>query len=249
MNLLFIIFFSFLVPATVLGAVELTIYDDGRSCPASCDSHVVFHDSLNGSKSAHAPDSKAPNFEACILNSECEICFDDDGVECLTTMYRGSGPGRDTFDLTPSFYEEWCRKGDIPSRLGMKCMELGRMASRLDGRVNCIKERGHSKCQAMMKQALEAKELDEQSYAECLRLGQEAFNNDRPSSNKRFHNCAYEFESNGGPNSNGVTWRKLLPAACREGTFVGRDGLDCCSGNTFVDAVLGIECRIFYPRL
>ncbi len=32
--------------AALAGDAKLTIYDDGLSCPASCDSHVVFHPSL-----------------------------------------------------------------------------------------------------------------------------------------------------------------------------------------------------------
>jgi hypothetical protein len=48
-------------------------------------------------------------------------------------------------------------------------------------------------------------------------------------------------------NNNGTVNASLLPAACRDGTFVGRDGLDCCSGSVLHDGPLGTECRDFYP--
>src|SRR5687767_14716582 len=43
-----------------------------------------------------------------------------------------------------------------------------------------------------------------------------------------------------------VTWKKLLPGVCRPGTFVGRNGLDCCSRNLSADGPLGAECIRFY---
>ena len=39
--------------------IKLTIYDDGKSCPAGCDAHVVFHQSMNGTELAHALGSSA----------------------------------------------------------------------------------------------------------------------------------------------------------------------------------------------
>ena len=38
-------------------AMRLTMYDDGRSCPANCDAHVVFHSDDNGTPNAHLPGS------------------------------------------------------------------------------------------------------------------------------------------------------------------------------------------------
>ena len=240
-----LVFLLALSPSVLFG-VELTIYDDGRSCPSGCDSHVVFHSSTNGTVFAHKLGSVPPNFETCILDTKCEICFEEEPNQCLVTMYRGSGPGRNTFDLTPAFYEKWCKKEGIPKLLSSKCAELKRTASKLDGRINCIKNQNHELCATMMQAVIKAKEDDTPIYQQCLELGQRKFNKDKPDNKKRKHNCAYEFESNGGPNSSGLKWHKLLPAACRENTFVGRDGLDCCSGSKFVDAALGIECRIYY---
>lgn len=83
------------------------------------------------------------------------------------------------------------------------------------------------------------------SGQECRRLRDDVFNRDRPPAQQRTHGCAYEMVGTG-RNSQGRTWKRLLPAACRDGTFVGRDGLDCCSGNPFADGALGVECRHFY---
>ena len=240
----FLIFMSLGVSA----APKLTIYDDGRSCPENCDSHVVVHRSLNGTKYVRSPDSDQNNPIACKLNTACEICFDDNGKECLITMYRGSGPGKKTFDLTPAFYQEWCVKEDIPTALKAKCAALKQVERKFDGRVNCIKEPGHSLCTNLINAAVSARSIDVPKYQQCLDNGQDAYNHDKPPAEKRQHNCAYEFESNGGPNSRGLRWKKLLPGVCREGTFVGRDGLDCCSGVQLADAAFGLECISFYPK-
>ena len=229
--------------------VKLTIYDDGKSCPSHCDAHVVFKSDLNGTKYAHKPSASNQAFAKCQLNQQCEICFDDEAQECLVTMYRGSGPGENTFDLTPKFYEQWCVKSDIPALLASKCADLTRTASTLSGRVNCIKHPEQTQCLALMLAAKQAREADLILYNQCKLEGQKQFNKGKSSASKRKHGCAYEYESTGGPNSRGLKWKKLLPGACRDDTFVGRDGLDCCSGNEFVDAALGRECRIFYPKL
>ena len=228
-------------------APRLTIYDDGLSCPANCDSHVVMHPSLNGTKFAHRPNAQMEIFEPCTINSACVICLDGEAKECLVTPYRGSGPGENTFDLTPAFYEEWCSKENIPTALKEKCTQLKLTAIRLSGRINCIKDQSHELCVHLMEKALLAKSADIPLYDQCKKIGQAAFNKDRPAEQKRQHNCAYEFESTGGPNSRGLTWKKLKPGACREGTFVGRDGLDCCSGVEFIDASFRTECKGFYP--
>jgi hypothetical protein len=229
-------------------AVKLTIYDDGRSCPAGCDAHVVFHPTLNGTQTAHKPGSTAPDYQKCERSSNCEICFDQTLHSCMSVMYRGSGPGRDTFDLTPAFYEEWCDKEGIPQQLQDKCTELNRTAFKLVGRINCISQSGHPLCTDLINTAREAKNTDTPLYEECLRDGQSNFNRTRPDELKRIYHCSYEFLSNGGPNSRGMKWHKLLPGACRADTYVGRNGLDCCSGSPFVDAALGIECQHFYPK-
>ena len=68
-------------------------------------------------------------------------------------MYRGAGPGRNTFDFTPAFYEEWCEKQDLPTRLEARCEELEGVAARLDGRVNCIRHPERAECEERMAEA------------------------------------------------------------------------------------------------
>ncbi|HAW91822.1 MULTISPECIES: hypothetical protein [unclassified Arsukibacterium] len=244
--LLFVLLIS--TPLSLIAAPKLTIYDDGRSCPANCDAHVVVHKSLNGTKFVHDPDSSVSNPVACKINSFCKICFDDNATECLVTQYRGSGPGKNTFDLTPAFYQQWCAKDDLPSALKSKCQALQKIERKLDGRVNCIKEPDNTLCIELIAKAEQAQARDNPKYEQCLQIGQTAYNSDKQDAEKRQHHCAYEYESNGGPNSRGLKWKKLLPGVCRKGTYVGRDGLDCCSGVAFADAAFGAECRDFYPK-
>ncbi len=228
--------------------IKLTIYDDGKSCPAGCDAHVVFHRSMNGTEFAHSLGSSAAAYETCTRNALCEICFDGTSENCIEIMYRGTGPGKATFDFTPAFYESWCAKPELPRNLRKKCEELSRVATKLDGRINCIRQPQHENCSELMAEAMAARTADGALYEECIRVGQAEFNGNREPAERRALTCAYEEESAGGPNSNGLTWRRLLPGACREGTFVGRDGLDCCSGSKLVDGALGLECKHFYPK-
>lgn len=228
--------------------MKLTIYDDGRSCPANCDAHVVFHRLNNGTPNAHLPTSASPHFEKCIPGNECEICFDADPDSCMLVMYRGNGPHQNTFDFTPAFYEGNCPRPNIPEALAEQCRALTEQAKSLENRINCIHDANHPKCADLIAAAKQRKEMDEPLYNTCLEQGEEKFNGDRLESEQRSENCAYEKHGTGGPNSKGKRWRKLLPAVCRENTFVGRDGLDCCSGSTFRDGPLGIECKGFYPR-
>lgn len=244
--LLGLVFLSALVMDA--NAVKLTMYDDGRSCPAECDAHVVFHPSLNGSQYAHLPDSEDSNYQKCTNGELCEICFKDARQECISVVYRGNGPGEDTFDLTPAFYMEWCGKSDIPETLRSKCADLESDSARLLDRINCIANPSHEQCVEMMTAAEQSKQEDTVLYEECVARGQSRFNEGKPKSEQRVYACSYEAESTGGPNSRGLKWKRLLPGACRENTFVGRDGLDCCSGNIFADGHLGRECRSFYPE-
>ncbi len=228
--------------------IKLTIYDDGKSCPAGCDAHVVFDESMNGTEFAHALGGSAAAYEPCARNTLCEICFDGTTENCVEIMYRGTGPGKATFDFTPAFYELWCPRPVLPPILRNKCDELASVATKLDGRINCIRQPQHENCLELMAEAVAARVADVALYEECIRVGQVEFNRNREPSEQRALGCAYEEESTGGPNSRGLRWRRLLPGACREQTFVGRDGLDCCSGSLFVDGALGLECKHFYPR-
>lgn len=248
---------SFLTVLLVLGILSLpaqaatvraTIYDDGLSCPANCDAHVVFAPSLNGTANAHTPASADGPFKKCISGNECRICFDSTPASCMLAMYRGNGPHANTFDFTPAFYEANCSKPDIPAALAEQCRSLARSARGLDGRVNCVRTPEHARCVEVIRVAREKQERDRPIYQECVRLGEAAFNRGRPVTEQRSEACAYEKKGTGGPNSRGKTWRRLLPGACRDGTFVGRDGTDCCTGNPLADGPLGVECKAFYPQ-
>ena len=151
----FIVFFLLLAPTVFAQGVRLTIYDDGFSCPADCDAHVVFHASMNGTKYAHSPASVPGRFDRCTVNSECRMCFDEHSQECMHVMYRGGGPHPHTFDFTPAFYEEHCSQASIPITLAAKCRDLKAQAATLHGRTNCIRHPDHTKCVDLMRTAME----------------------------------------------------------------------------------------------
>lgn len=227
--------------------IRLTLYDDGLSCPGDCDAHVVFHKTLNGTEFAHAPETPAAPFSKCETGSVCRICIESGGKQCLQVRYRGGGPAPKTFDFTPAFYDEVCAATPAQPALDAKCGELKRAAAGLEGRINCIAEPEDSACKDKMRDAEDRYAKDRLEYDRCIADGEVAYNRERTPAEQRSLNCAYEKVATGGPNSRGTRWRKLLPGACRTGTFVGRDGLDCCSGHTLADGPLGIECRAFYP--
>ncbi|MGH7789080.1 MAG: hypothetical protein ACRERC_19575, partial [Candidatus Binatia bacterium] len=225
--------------------MRLTIYDDGRSCPADCDAHVVFDPAINGTANAHRPDSASGSYQRCQSGQPCRICFDASPRSCIVAMYRGAGPHADAFDFTPAFYEAWCPRPDLPARLTAQCAALAAAARQLDGKLNCVRTPDDQRCRALIDAARQRQAADQPLYDECRRVGEAAFNQRRPPAEQRSNGCAYE-KVGTGQNSQGRTWRKLLAGACRDGTYVGRDGLDCCSGNPFSDGPLGVECRAFY---
>lgn len=161
-------------------------------------------------------------------------------------MYRGNGPEKNTFGFTPAFYEQNCSKSDIPEALAAQCSLLRRQANKLEGRLNCFKDPGHQKCQTVMTEAKQLREKDAPLYKACVRQGYARFNRSRPPVKQRSSDCAHQRKLAKGPNGKGDKWRKLLPAGCRENTFVGRDGIDCCSGNIYHDGPLNAECISFY---
>lgn len=226
--------------------VELTTYDDGLSCPHECDAHVVFHESMNGTQFAHAPKNPAKPYARCVPGNACRLCIESGEKQCLEAIYRGGGPPAGTFDFTPRFYSSVCATSPPQPALAARCTALKHAAASLDGLRNCIAEPAHVACREMMERATAARVQDRAEYERCRQLGQKHYNLTKPVAQQRSLGCAYERVGTGGPNSKGVTWRKLLPGACRDGTFVGRDGLDCCSGIPLADGPLARECRPFY---
>jgi hypothetical protein len=233
-------------------SMRATLYDDGLACPGGCDAHVVFAPQHNGTRNAFLPplsERGAP--KPCVAGSSCMICFDDSDASCMEVLYRGAGPHERTFDFTPAFYTEACARPGLPTPLLNACAEL-QSAVRKRGynqRLNCFIEPDHAACSALMTQAKEEQGADRRERSACLAEGQNAYNARQPDrARHRSNGCNYERFGTGGPNSKGNTWRKLLPGACREGTFVGRDGLDCCSNNLFAAASLHPECSIYFPK-
>jgi hypothetical protein len=243
---LIVLLLAFL-PVAQAETMRLTLYDDGLSCPGNCDAHVVFEPALNGTEFAHSPASRNRPFAKCIRGEPCRICLESSDRQCLEVTYRGNGPGAKTFDLTPSFYQKACATEPEQPLLAAKCSELKQAARALDNRTNCIANPDSTGCGALIQRALAAQTQDQPKYQSCITQGEARYNRDKPAAEKRSNHCAYEFKGTGGPNSRGLTWRRLLPGACRANTFVGRDGLDCCSGIPLADGPLGRECAGFYP--
>ncbi len=228
--------------------VRLTIYDDGLSCPAGCDAHVVFHPMMNGTEFAHSPSNPALPYEKCSVGQKCTLCLESGAKQCLDAVYRGGGPTFKTFDFTPRFYQTACASIPEQPALAKKCDELKSAAVALTGRKNCIAEPETTGCKDIISEATSAQKTDRVEYQSCKSITEKKYNISKSPDKQRSLGCAYEANGTGGPNSKGTIWKRLLPGACRDGTFVGRDGLDCCSGITLADGPLALECSRFYPK-
>jgi hypothetical protein len=256
-----IIFVLFLTLATLLPAIGMTsglvirnmrptIYDDGKSCPHDCDAHVVFHSSHNGTGNAFDPGSSRTAPGRCVVGQSCMLCFSAQASSCMTAIYRGGGPSPGRFDFTPAYFDENCSKPELPAEFRAMCQSAAPAIGRLQNLVNCVATPNEPKCAAIIAAARSSQTSDEVFYNECKQLGESAFNRKHRNqpNRQRSNDCAYE-KVGTGHNSRGETWTKLLPGACRPGTFVGRDGTDCCNGSLYEAALLGTECRSFFvPR-
>lgn len=225
--------------------MKITVYNDGRSCPGGCDAHVVMNANDNGTPNAHSLGSTAAAPARCAVGQDCRICFDAGLEQCVTVTYRGSGPPKGRFDFTPAFFEAACARTDLPDRLRKDCDDKKAVARVLANRLNCIKNPVEPKCDQMMKAASAAQAADEAEYQKCRQLGEAEYNRTKPPERQRALDCLYE-KFGTGRNTAGTTWRKLLAAACTDGKYVGRDGLDCCTGVPLIDGPLDVECRGFY---
>lgn len=231
---------------------EPTIYGDGASCPGGCDAHVVFRAEHNGTRNAFAPplaNRAAP--QRCVNGQPCMVCFDDSDASCIEATYRGGGPPRQRFDFTAAFFAQHCGRETLPAALARKCASFAAgAANRLgaDG-IYCVAQPEHPLCAARIATARAEQDTDRPAYDAC-RADPAAYNaRQATTATRRAHACTYSHEMTGGPNSNGVRWRRLMPAACPAGSFVGRDGLDCCDANATVSlGGYGRECAIFIAR-
>jgi hypothetical protein len=231
--------------------MRLTIYDDGLSCPGGCDAHVVMHQSDNGTRNAFSPNSTRARPAPCSLNQECRICFDDTDASCMTTRFRGGGPPSGTFDFTPAFYDQHCSRPDVPRALTRQCNALDGSAARsgYTTALSCLASRTDQRCAAVLAAAAAARSADLPKFSRCRELGETRYNAEQTDRRERRSNgCTYSLDRLGGPNRRGVTWKLLKPAACREGTFVGQNGTDCCSADVRFAAHVHPECSRFFLR-
>jgi hypothetical protein len=236
------------VTAAAARDIKLTIYDDGLSCPADCDAHVVVNPADNGTRYAFRPDSNRAHPAACTLGQDCRICFSDGDDSCMTVTYRGGGPPVGTFDFTPAFYAANCARSDIPAALKRQCAALDAAVARLgyDKRVNCLATPSDQKCLDIVAKAKAARDLDVPKRQKCLDLGQANYNRTASPAERRANDCNYSLARLGG--SGNRRWQMLLPGACREGTYVDRFGLDCCSADLRFAAENHPECLGFFPK-
>jgi hypothetical protein len=228
------------------------MYSDGHSCPGGCDAHVVFQKRLNGTINAFLPPlaNRADTAShPCVAGEPCMICFDQTDASCISVTYRGNGPPDGKFDFTPAFFHEWCPKADKPAALVTECAVIERAERRYEARVNCFATPTHPSCKDVMAAAAAAQQSDEPEYKLCEKLSVRGYNRQQSDSAKhRSTNAGCGYSQNTRKcNSKDVCWQVLLPGACNAGSFVGRDGLDCCTGTVAVAGYLDPECRPYYP--
>jgi hypothetical protein len=239
------------VPLVLLLQTSLTptAYDDGRSCPANCDAHVVVNPGHNGTARLRLPSSSADHPRPCVIGSRCLVCFSSDAKDCIETIYRGPGPPPGRADFTPAFYREVCGDSLVPRALRATCRAATRAVEELGKRRNCFREPAVPECNAFMTAMRARKAADDSLYQECRSKGEVRFNRERRTTPRlqRDLACAYERFGTGRNRAGTVTWRKLLDGACRPETFSGRNGLDCCSDDLWAAALFGGECARFFP--
>jgi hypothetical protein len=227
--------------------MQLTGYDDGVSCPANCDAHVVMNPGDNATRYAHSPDSSRASPKLCVNGKECVICFGEADASCMSATYRGGGPDPGRFDFTPAFYQANCGRSDIPSALKAQCASLDKAAARLGytKRTNCIATPTVDKCKQLIADAQLKQDADVVKRNSCLK-DETAYNKGQTDpKEKRTNECNYSLLLLGG--SGRKHWHLLLPAACRPGTYVDRFGLDCCSSDVRFAAANHPECLPFFP--
>jgi hypothetical protein len=191
-----------------------------------------------------------PASHRCISGQPCMICFGKPDADCITVMYRGNGPPDGKFDFTPAFFDEWCPKAQKPKALVTECAVIDKARRRYEARINCFATPEHASCKEVMAAAAAAQRRDEPEHLLCEKLGVKAYNKQQPDAAKHRSTrsgCGYA-QNIRKCNTHGVCWQILLPGACSAGSFVGRDGLDCCTGTVSVAGYLHRECTPYYPE-
>jgi hypothetical protein len=174
------------------------------------------------------------------------ICFNGSDKSCIEVLYRGGGPAKDAFDFTPAWYKAHCADSSLPSALLSACRAYDTQVKTISKGKNCLEDKEDPVCRTILDEAKRVKEADQKEYQLCKQEGEAAYNARQSDlTKKRTLDCAYSYLATG---SNGhMNWRKLLPAACREGAYVGPNGTDCCTADPAQAAVDINECRKFYP--
>jgi len=220
-----------------------TSYDDGKACPGNCDSHVVFNKVHNGTINAHMANTRGIT-KKCKIGKKCKICFNKEKNSCIDVMYRGTGPAKGRFDFTPNFYKANCNKKNLPKELKSKCRSIkNNITAYTKDRINCFTNPHNALCKDIIKDAKNEKRKDYKYYKECKKMGNSKFNLKYKNSKylQRKYNCTYE------KYPNEQKWVKLLPASCKQGSFVGERGLDCCSKSIYSVATFPSECKKYFP--
>jgi hypothetical protein len=229
--------------------MKLTIYDDGISCPANCDAHFVMNPADNGTRYAHSSESSRTAPKRCTVGSSCVICFGEPDSSCMTATYRGGGPAKGRFDFTPAFYQVNCSRTDIPTALTAECTSLNQAAVKLHytKKLNCIAMPDNPKCATIISAAKAMQDADIPKREKCL-PDEDAYNKAQSDpKEKRTNQCNYSLLLLGGKGRK--HWHRLLPAACRPGTYVDQYGLDCCNADVRFAAANHDECvRFFVPQ-
>jgi hypothetical protein len=234
-------------PAAAQGFTA-TVYDDGLACPGNCDAHVVFASRHNGTRMAFRPPLQQRSAPApCAVGRACIVCFSEANDSCIEVIYRGDGPSKNRFDFTPAFFAANCGRQDLPRPIAELCKALVPLAARYAKRINCFAEPERAECLETMRAAEAAKAIDRIERNACL-PDPKAYNIGQTDPTKRRSlGCNYELTPTG-RNKKGVTWHKLLPAACRDGTYVDPSGEDCCSAEVYAAAHFHPMCAAFFPR-
>jgi hypothetical protein len=232
-------------PAQLMTA---TAYHDGEACPGNCDDHVVFHASHNGTANAFLPPlSNRAQPRACVSGQDCAICSSAADESCTIVRYRGNGPPKTRFDFTPRYLEQNCNRTDLPRELMTLCGDINKRVQTLAAHGNCFSSPSDPGCKTLMTTAKRLKNADRPEWTRCRTMGEAKYNASQKKPNtRRSENCSYEETGTGGPNSNGVTWRKILPGACGPGSYPGKNGTDCCANDLYLAASVWPECNAFF---
>ena len=225
--------------------MELTVYEDGKSCPKGCNDHVVFNKKHNGTANAFLASHPIPPYKRCNTEQPCRICFETEARHCMDVEYGGEGPNENKFDVTPAFMKKHCGEKNLPPEVASICRTTYKKEQRYLASINCIKHPQHEKCRAVMEEADKKQRDDLLIYKKCIKMGEDKFNKQVNAEEQRSNDCAYTKNVR---NPRTGYERILLPGACHAGTYVGRDGLDCCSGIPANDSKFDIECDKFYPK-